>query len=114
AEFPELIRYDEAMEGRGVEVRFVSVDDPEIRDRVVAFLDERDWDEPAYLAQSQAVVQGLAAAGNSRWDGSIPISFVLVDGKVRDGWIGATTYDVLAARVDRVLAAAPVDETASR
>ncbi len=113
-EFPEFVRYDDAMEGRGVEVRFLSVDDPEIRDRVVAFLEERGWDEPAYLAQSQRVVQGLAMAGNSMWDGSIPISFILVDGKVRDGWIGATTYDLLAARVDRVLAAAPVDETAAR
>jgi len=114
AEFPELIRYDEAMEGRGVEVRFLSVDDPTIRPDVMAFLEQRNWDEPSYLAMSQNVVDGLATAANWQWDGSIPISFIVADGQVRDAWIGATTYDLIAARVDRVLAAAPAGETASR
>jgi thiol-disulfide isomerase/thioredoxin len=112
-EFPEFVRYDAAMEEQGVQVRFLSVDDPSIRPRVVQFLQERGWDEPSYLAMSQDVVQGLSFAAHTIWDGSIPVTFVLVDGKVRDMWIGTTTYQLLAARVDRLLAAPPAEQAAS-
>jgi thiol-disulfide isomerase/thioredoxin len=111
-EFPEFMRYDAEMEEAGVEVRFVSVDDPAIRPRVIQFLQQRGWDEPSYLATSQDVVQGLAFAAHTIWDGSIPTTFVLVDGKVRDMWVGTTTYQLLASRVDRVLAP-PAEQAAS-
>jgi thiol-disulfide isomerase/thioredoxin len=113
-EFPEFIRYDRTMDGEQVEVRFLSVDDPSVRPRVVQFLQERGWDEPAYLATSQDVVPGLFRGTGDFWDGSIPTSFIFVDGKVRDVWVGSTTYDLLAARVDRALAAPPADAAASR
>jgi thiol-disulfide isomerase/thioredoxin len=112
-EFPEFIRYDGAMEDQLVEVRFLSVDDPSIRPRVVEFLRQRGWDEPSYLAMNQDVVQGLAFAAHTVWDGSIPMTFILADGKVQDMWIGSTTYQLLSARVDRVLAAPPALEAAS-
>jgi thiol-disulfide isomerase/thioredoxin len=112
-EFPEFIRYDGAMEDQLVEVRFLSVDDPSIRPRVVEFLRQRGWEEPSYLAMNQDVVQGLAFAAQTMWDGSIPMTFILTDGKVRDMWIGSTTYQLLSARVDRVLAAPPPLEAAS-
>jgi thiol-disulfide isomerase/thioredoxin len=112
-EFPEFIRYDTEMEDEGVQVRFLSVDDPGIRPRVVQFLRERGWNEPSYLAMNQDVVQGLSFAAHTIWDGSIPVTFVLVDGKVRDMWVGTTTYQLLAARVDRVLAAPPAEQAAS-
>jgi thiol-disulfide isomerase/thioredoxin len=111
-EFPEFIRYDGAMEDELVEVRFLSVDDPEVRARVVQFLQQRGWEETAYLATSQDVVEGLAFAARTMWDGSIPTTFILTDGKVRDMWVGTTTYGMLAARVDRVLGAPPADEAA--
>jgi len=113
-EFPEFIRYDGAMEDQLVEVRFLSVDDPSIRPRVVQFLRARGWDEPAYLATSQDVVEGLAFAARTMWDGSIPTTFIVTDGKVRDMWVGTTTYRMLAARVDAVLAVPPSDLAAER
>jgi thiol-disulfide isomerase/thioredoxin len=115
AEFPELIRYDNAMDGEGVEVRFLSVDDPGERDRVLAFLREREWDEASYLAQTGDIVQPLSFAAGGPWDGSIPITFVLdADGIVRASWLGARPYDFVAAQVDRVLAAPPADQAAAR
>ncbi len=114
AEFPELVRYDRTMNGHGVEVRFLSVDNPDDRAQVVQFLQEHSWDEAAYLAADNSIVDALARDGGSTWDGSIPLTFIIADGKVRDGWIGAKTYDVIAGRVDRVLAdVRPSDETAS-
>jgi hypothetical protein len=62
---------------------------------------------------NQDVVQGLAFAAHTVWDGSIPMTFILADGKVQDMWIGSTTYQLLSARVDRVLAAPPALEAAS-
>ncbi len=62
---------------------------------------------------NQDVVQGLAFAAQTVWDGSIPMTFILVGGKVQDMWIGNTTYQLLAARVDRVLAAPPPAQAAS-
>jgi thiol-disulfide isomerase/thioredoxin len=113
AEFPEFIRYDGAMEDQLVEVRFLSVDDPSIRPRVIDFLQKRGWEEPSYLAMNQDVVQGLAFAAQTVWDGSIPMTFILVDGKVKDMWVGNTTYQLLASRVDRVLAAPPPVQAAT-
>jgi thiol-disulfide isomerase/thioredoxin len=112
-EFPEFMRFDTEMAEQGVEVRFLSVDDPAIRPRVVQFLRQRGWNEPSYLALSQDVVQGLSFGAHTIWDGSIPTTFVLVDGKVRDMWVGTTTYQLLAARVDRVLAPPPAEQAAS-
>ncbi len=113
AEFPEFIRYDGAMEDQLVEVRFLSVDDPTVRPRVIEFLRQRGWEEPSYLAMNQDVVQGLTFAAQTVWDGSIPMTFVLVGGKVQDMWIGNTTYELLASRVDRVLAAPPPAQAAT-
>jgi hypothetical protein len=101
------------MSAQGVQVRFLSVDDPAVRPRIVQFLRERGWSEPSYLALSQDVVQGLSFGAHTIWDGSIPTTFVLVDGKVRDMWVGTTTYQLLAARVDRVLAPLPAEQAAS-
>lgn len=112
-EFPEFMRYDEEMEGRGVQVRFLSVDDPAVRPRVVEFLRERGWSEPSYLATSQDVVQGLSFGLHTIWDGSIPTTFVLLDGKVRDMWVGTTTYEFLAMRVGSLLEEPSAEQAAS-
>ena len=49
SEFPTFMAYDAAAE-EGIEVRFVSVDEPDMRDAVYRFLDEHEVTEMSYFA----------------------------------------------------------------
>ncbi len=99
-EFPEFIRFDEEREGDGVEVRFVSLDQPVDLSLVHAFLDEHEVDEPSYLYTGQGDV---TTALNPFVGNTLPITMVLdADRIVRATHVGLMTYDELTEAVAAV------------
>ncbi len=101
-EFPEFIRFDAERQGEGVEVRFVSLDQPVDLQMVHAFLDEHEVDEPSYLYTGQGDV---TTALNPFVGNTLPITMVL-DGDriVRATHVGLMTYDELTEAVAAVQA----------
>ena len=99
-EFPEFIRYDAEMEGEGVEVRFVSLDQPVDLGMVHAFLDEHEVTEPSYLYTGQGDV---TTALNPFVGNTLPVTMIL-DGDriVRNTHVGLMTYDELTEAVAAV------------
>ncbi|MEM6328487.1 MAG: TlpA disulfide reductase family protein, partial [Bacteroidota bacterium] len=82
-EFPELMAYDAEMEGTGVEVRFVSVDDEEVLPLVRTFLDEQGLTERSFISVGNTM---LAGQFDPRWGISLPTTLILdADGIVRGG-----------------------------
>lgn len=101
-EFPEFIRYDEEMEGEGVAVRFVSLDQPTDLALVRAFLDEHEVEDPSYLYIGQGDVTREL---NPFAPGALPITMVLDgEGILKHTHVGLMTYDALAQTVADVRA----------
>ena len=100
-EFPDLIAFDEEMEDRDVEVRFVSVDDAEMLPKVRAFLDEQGLTERSYVALDRPM---LAAEFGPSFGVSLPTTLILDRGGiVRGAWTqGIVPRDTLASLVRRV------------
>lgn len=99
-EFPEFIRYDDEMEGEGVEVRFVSLDMPTDLNLIHAFLDEHDVDEPTYLYTGPG---DLTSALNPLVGNTLPVTMVLdADRIVRATHVGLMSYDDLTQAVASV------------
>ncbi|WP_420457389.1 TlpA family protein disulfide reductase [Rubrivirga sp.] len=97
-EFPEFVRYGQEMEGEGVHVRFVSLDQPTDLPLVRAFLAEHDVSDPSYLYTGQGDVTSQL---NPFVGGALPITMVLDgDGIVQDTHVGVMSYDELVATVD--------------
>lgn len=85
-EFPDLMAYDAEMEGEGVEVRFVSVDDAEVMDKVRRFLDEQGVTERSYVSPDNTT---LAGEFNPRFAASLPYTLVMdSEGIVRGAHMG--------------------------
>ncbi len=96
-EFPEFIQFDREMEGEGVHVRFVSLDQPTDLPLVRAFLAEHEVSDPSYLYTGQGDVTSQL---NPFVGGALPITMVLDgDGIVQDTHVGVMTYDELVAAV---------------
>ena len=99
-EFPEFIRYDQEMAADGVEVRFVSLDQPVDLALVHAFLDEHEIQEPSYLYTGQGDV---TTALNPFVGNTLPVTMVLdADRIVRATHVGLMTYDELTETVASV------------
>ena len=106
-EFPEFIRFDQEREGEGVEVRFVSLDQPVDLQMVHAFLDEHEVDEPSYLYTGQGDV---TTALNPFVGNTLPITMVLDEDRiVRATHVGLMTYDELTEAVAAVQAGETVE-----
>lgn len=112
AEFPEIMRYGREMAERDIAVRFVSVDEEGALPQVRAFLTRQGVTGRTYVAATGTdLVQSL----HPLWTGGIPVTLIFDrDGYVRDVIEGLVNYDYLAARVDQVLAAPPLNQAASR
>ncbi|MEM1056358.1 MAG: TlpA disulfide reductase family protein [Bacteroidota bacterium] len=92
-EFPDLIAYDAEMEGQGVEVRFVSVDEPDMMPQVRAFLDEQGVTERSFVAPEAPM---LAAQFDPRFGVSLPLTLVMdSEGIVRGAHAGLITKTAL-------------------
>ena len=104
AEFPEFVRYGQDKADEGIAVRFLSVDDPTVMDRVELFLDQHGVVGPTYFSSEGADIATQLAAPNP-WAYGIPVTFIYDgDGTLRAYWEGASTYDFLDAKVRQVLA----------
>ena len=104
AEFPEFVRYGQDKAAEGIAVRFLSVDDPTVMDRVELFLDQHGVVGPTYFSSEGADIATQLAAPNP-WAYGIPVTFIYDgDGTLRAYWEGASTYDFLDAKVRQVLA----------
>ena len=106
-EFPDFIRYDAEVEGSGIEVRFVSLDDPRDLDAVRAFLADHDADEPSYLYTGQGDV---TAELNPFVGAALPITMILdADRIVQYTHVGLLQYPELKETVAKVQAGETVD-----
>ena len=106
-EFPDFIRYDAEVEGSGIEVRFVSLDDPDQLAAVRAFLADHDVTEPSYLYTGQGDV---TSALNPFVGAALPITMVLdADRIVQHTHVGLMQYPELKETVAKVQAGEPVD-----
>lgn len=105
AEFPVFMELDEALDGDGVDVVFVSVDFEDEGEAVQAFLDERGWTGRAYLRTGPD--HEFVNAFHEKWSGAVPATFVYgADGELLTYWEGeVASYDDLHARVAPFLAA---------
>jgi thiol-disulfide isomerase/thioredoxin len=102
SEFPEFVRFARDTEDQGVEVRFLSVDEPELRQQVGDFLAQYGARGRTYLSAEGTTIVATLAAPN-RWTYGIPVTLVYgPDGQLLDFWEGAVTYDFLQAKVERV------------
>lgn len=104
-EFPEFVRFGRDMADRNVAVRFLSVDEPDLRPQIEQFLTEHEVGGRTYLsAEGTEIVNALAAP--NPWTYGIPVTFIFgPDGELRDYWEGVVNYDFLDAKVTRALAA---------
>lgn len=101
-EFPEFVRYDAEVEGDGIEVRFVSLDDPADLSLVRRFLVEHGVEESSYLYTGQGDVTSQL---NPFVGGTIPITMVLDgEGIVQHTHVGLMSYDELKETVATVRA----------
>ncbi len=96
-EFPDLMAYDAEMEDENVEVRFVSVDDAEMMDKVRAFLDEQGLEERSYVSPNNTV---LAAEFGPRFGAALPTTLVMdSEGIVRGAHMGVVSSERIAELV---------------
>lgn len=99
-EFPDLKAFDEEMEGQGVEVRFVSVDDGEMMPQVREFLNEQGITERSFVSPDNTMLAGQL---NPMYGASLPVTFVVdAEGIVRAAHLGVITKDRLAEMVQGV------------
>ena len=101
-EFPDFTRYAAEMEGEGVDVRFVSLDDPRDTEAVRAFLAEHGVDDPSYLYTGQGDVTSEL---NPFVGAALPITMILdADRIVQHTHVGLLQYPELKATVAAVRA----------
>ena len=101
-EFPDFTRYDAEMDGEGVDVRFVSLDDPRDLDAVRAFLADHDVDDPSYLYTGQGDVTSEL---NPFVGAALPITMILdADRIVQHTHVGLLQYPELKETVAAVRA----------
>lgn len=107
-EFPEFIQYDKEMEGEGVAVRFVSLDQPSDLSMVKAFLAEHDVEDPSYLYTGQG---DMTRQLNPFVGGAIPITMIL-DGDriVQHTHVGRLSYEELVETVATIQAGGDPDD----
>jgi len=110
-EFPALVKFQK--DYRGVEVLFVSVDDPDqVKDSVAPFLKEQGVTGVTYLKdakQDGAFIDRLDPA----WSGAIPATFLYDrEGRRAGTLVGAQTYEGLAKQVASLVGAAGAQEAA--
>lgn len=101
-EFPDFTRYDAEMEGKGVDVRFVSLDDARDLPAVRAFLAEHEVSDPSYLYTGQGDVTSQL---NPFVGAALPITMILdADRIVQHTHVGILQYPELKETVTTVRA----------
>ena len=79
AEFPDLVEINRMYRGREFEMVGISVDSPDAKDKVQAFLDENQASYPNYLYDGRDP-NALIDAVDPKWEGAIPYTLVIKPG----------------------------------
>jgi thiol-disulfide isomerase/thioredoxin len=101
-EFPRLLRFREAYDGRGVTMILVSADAPDKREQVARYLAEQGASFPSFIITNPnaAFINTLC----TNWSGAIPASFFFgMDGKLKEWWEGEAEYDRYEETARRLL-----------
>ncbi len=78
-EFPDLVEINRMYRGRDFEMVGVSLDGPQTKDKVQAFLRENQGSYPNYLFDGQDVA-GLIRAVDPKWEAEIPYTLIIKPG----------------------------------
>jgi thiol-disulfide isomerase/thioredoxin len=107
-ELPVLAKVAATFAPRGIHVRLVSFDEPEERDKALAFLREHGATLESYLAERPlgAFKQGI----NPRWPGMLPASFLFdATGTLRYYWGGEAFESEFTPVLDALAAGRPIE-----
>jgi thiol-disulfide isomerase/thioredoxin len=111
-EMPMLIGLTTNLAAQGVQVLFVSVDEPDSEQAALAFLREQGGEPPAYVAERP--LSAFKQAMNPRWKGMLPATFLFdAEGKLRYFWGGPVYENELLPIVDGFLAGKNIDGEAT-
>lgn len=102
-EFPDLVKLSRDYADKGLQVYFVSADEPDVRPDVVKFLTEQGVTGKSFLkaGDDEAFINGL----DPEWDGSLPATFVFdAAGKRVVSLREPASYEGFVALVEPVLA----------
>lgn len=103
-EFPDLLKLRHSYRERGVDIVFISIDDPRKLSRDVRpFLKRMKVTFPTYIKQTrddEAFINALSP----EWSGALPATFIFDrTGELVHTIVDATTFDELSAAVEPLL-----------
>jgi thiol-disulfide isomerase/thioredoxin len=101
-EFPNILKIRERFGKDGLQVVFVSIDEPTDLEAAQKFLREQHVDFPTFYKGSQSVQ--FVTDIYPKWSGSVPTTILIGgDGQIKDAWEGDTTLEEFEQRVTRQL-----------
>lgn len=107
-EIPMLLKLAPGLERDGIQLLFVSVDEPEARAEALAFLRERAAPTPSYWATRP--LGPFKQALSPKWPGMLPATFLYdAEGELRYFWGGPVLEHELLEIVKGFLAGEPID-----
>ena len=102
-EFPDLIKLYGKYRAKGLELILVSVDDPQQRGQVEAFLKENGVTFPTYISAEQSY-EALIDFLDPDWIGGFPTTFVIDrKGRLTRSLVGGQNYQVFHKAVASLL-----------
>ena len=102
-EFPDLIKLYGKYRARGLELILISVDDPQQRGQVEAFLKENGVTFPTYISAEQRY-EALIDFLDPEWIGGFPTTFVIDrKGRLNRSLVGGQNYQVFHKAVASLL-----------
>ena len=101
-EFPSILKLRERYEKMGLQVVFISIDDPGDLKAAEDFLKAQHVDFPTFYKGKQPLK--FITEIYPRWSGAVPTSLLIgADQKIKDAWEGDTTLEEFEERVSRQL-----------
>lgn len=101
-EFPSLLKLRQELAARGLNVVFVSVDDPSDLATAEKFLNDQHVDFPTFYKGSHSL--NLVGDIYPQWTGAVPATVLFgADLKILDAWEGDTSFKEMHERVDKHL-----------
>jgi thiol-disulfide isomerase/thioredoxin len=104
AEFPDMVRLHKAYKSKGLEVLAVTVDEPEDRAKVVAFMQKQGAGFPA-LIRARGGVEAFVGAVDKAWEGAVPTTYIYNRAGKRIGkpHVGMLSYREFEAAIKPLL-----------
>lgn len=103
-EFPEIVKLQNQYRDKGLVVIGVSFDDPDEKDKVVAFAGQNHVTFPLLMRKSGSL-EKFSESLDKRWSGVLPTSYVIDKTGKRVGkpMVGLRSYDQFLAAVQPLL-----------